>query len=179
MPKSLSDVIAWSKTHQGRKLIRYTLSSVITTAISFSTIVIVYGFHIISGIISATLFGNLVAVIPSYYLSRAWAWGKRGKSHWLKEVVPYWSMSIAGIAFSMLGATLVKRLVHTEHLTHIESTLAVAGMNLISFAVFWVLKILMFNKIFHTNKLEDIEEHLKEEEEEEVQEEKQGAPKSA
>jgi len=177
VPKSLSDVLAWSKTHQGKKLIRYTLSSVITTAISFSTIVIVYGFHIISGIIAATLCGNLVAVIPSYYLSRAWAWGKRGRSHWLKEVIPYWTMSIAGIAFSMLGASLVKRLVHTEHLTHIESTIAVAGMNLVSFAIFWVLKVLLFNKIFHTNKLEDIEEHLIEEEVEE--EEKQGASESA
>ncbi len=178
MPRSLSDVIAWSKTHQGRKLIRYTLSSVITTAISFSTIVIVYGFHIISGIIAATLFGNLVAVIPSYYLSRAWAWGKRGRSHWLKEVVPYWSMSLAGIAFSMLGAAYVKYLVHEHHFHHLASTALVACMNLASFAVFWVLKVLLFNKIFHTNKLEDIEEHLKEEEEEE-EEEKQGVPKSA
>jgi putative flippase GtrA len=175
VPTSLSDLLPWSKSHQGKKLIRYTLSSVITTVISFTTIVIVYGFHIISGIIAATLCGNLVAVIPSYYLSRAWAWGKRGRSHWLKEVVPYWTMSIVGIAFSMVGASLVKRLVHTEHLSHLESTLAVAGMNLVSFAIFWVLKVLLFNKIFHTNKLEDIEEHLKEEE----QEEHQGAAKLA
>ena len=166
MPKNWREFVAWSKTHQGKKLIRYTLSSVITTAISFSTIVIVYGFHIISGIFGATLFGNLVAVIPSYYLSRAWAWGKRGRSHWLKEVVPYWSMSIAGISFSLIGAYLVKKLVHTEHLTHVESTLAVAVMNLISFSIFWVLKVILFNRIFHTNKLEDIEEHLVEEEHE-------------
>jgi putative flippase GtrA len=173
VPKTLSDVIAWSKTHQGRKLIRYTLSSVITTAISFLSIVIVYGFHIITGIISATLFGNLVAVIPSYYLARAWAWGKRGRSHWLKEVVPYWAMAIAGIAFSLLGATYVKHLVHVHHLHHLVSTGLVAGMNLASFAVFWVLKVLLFNKIFHTNKLEDIDEHLKEEEE------LHGAPESS
>ena len=31
--------IAWSKTHEGKKLIRYTASSVITTAVSFTSIV--------------------------------------------------------------------------------------------------------------------------------------------
>jgi putative flippase GtrA len=173
VPRSLSDVIAWSKTHQGKKLIRYTLSSVITTAISFTTIVIVYGFHLITGIIAATLVGNIVAVVPSYYLSRAWAWGKRGRSHWLKEVVPYWAMSFAGIAFSLLGATYVKHVVHEHHLHHLMSTLLVALMNLASFAVFWVLKVLLFNKIFHTNRLDAMDEHLKEEEE------KQGASEPA
>ena len=37
-------------------------------------------------------------------------------------------------------------------------------MNLVSFAVFWVLKILLFNRIFHTSPLEIIDEHLREEE---------------
>ncbi len=173
MPKTPSDVIAWSRSHQGRKLIRFTLSSVITTCVSLITILIVYGFHIISGIIGATLFGNVVAIVPSYYLARAWAWGKRGRSHWRKEVLPYWAMSFAGIAFALLGADWVKHIVHDHHLHHLMSTVLVAGMNLASFAVFWVLKVLLFNKIFHTNRLEDIDEHLKEEEV------KQGAPEPA
>jgi len=161
---ALSDAIAWSKTHQGRKLIRFTAASVITTMVSLTTILVVYGFHIITGIFTATLFGNVVAIVPSYYLTRAWAWGKRGKSHWRKEVLPYWLMSSAGIAFSLLGAMWVKQIVHAHDLDHLVDTILVAGMNLASFAVFWVLKILLFNRIFHTNPLEGIDEHLWEEE---------------
>jgi putative flippase GtrA len=170
---ALSDVVAWSKSHEGKKLIRFTAASGITTAVSLSTILVVYGFHIISGILSATLFGNVVAILPSYYLTRAWAWGKRGRSHWRKEVLPYWLMSFAGIAFSLLGATWVKSIVHSHDLDHSIDTLLVAGMNLASFAVFWVLKILLFNRIFHTHPLVEIDEHLREEEE------KQGAAKPA
>ena len=81
MPKNIREVIAWSKTHDGKKIIRFGLSSVITTSVSFLGIVISYGFHLIHGVLGATLFGNLVAVIPGYYLSRSWAWGKKGKSH--------------------------------------------------------------------------------------------------
>jgi putative flippase GtrA len=169
---ALSDVVAWSKSHEGKKLIRFTAASGITTAVSLSTILIVYGFHIIPGILSATLFGNVVAILPSYYLTRVWAWGKRGKSHWRKEVLPYWMMSFAGIAFSLLGATWVKGIVHSHDLDHTVNTLLVAGMNLVSFAVFWVLKIFLFNRIFHTHPLVELDEHLREEE-------KQGAAKPA
>ena len=169
----MSDILAWSKSHEGKKLIRFTAASAITTAVSLSTILVVYGFHIISGILSATLFGNLVAIVPSYYLTRMWAWGKRGKSHWRKEVLPYWLMSFAGIAFSLIGATWVKGIVHSHDLDHSVDTLLVAGMNLVSFAIFWVLKILLFNRIFHTHPLVEIDEHLREEEE------KQGAAKPA
>lgn len=161
----MSDLVAWSKSHEGKKLIRFTAASGITTAVSLSTILLVYGFHIISGIYTATLFGNVVAIVPSYYLTRMWAWGKRGRSHWRKEVLPYWLMSFAGIAFSLLGATWVKGIVHAYDLDHTIDTLLVAGMNLASFAVFWVLKILLFNRIFHTHPLDELDEHLREEEE--------------
>jgi putative flippase GtrA len=172
VPKNLREFRAWSKTHEGKKLIRFTLSSVITTGVSFTAILIVYGFHIITGIIGATLFGNVLAMIPSYYLSRAWAWGKRGRSHFGKEVVPYLLMSFAGIAFSLLGALWVKHLVHTHHWSHLIDTVLVGAVNVLSFAIFWVLKVLLFNRIFHTDKLHDIELTL-EEEEEEVEEEEQ------
>ena len=113
VPKNLREFRAWSTTHQGKKLIRFTLSSVITTGVSAVAILVVYGDHIITGIIGATLFGNLLATIPSYYLSRAWAWGKHGRSHVRKEVLPYLMMSFAGIAFSLFGAIYTKHLVHT------------------------------------------------------------------
>ena len=40
-------------------------------------------------------------------------------------------------------------------------------MNLASFAIFWVLKLAVFNKIFHVHVAEDIEAHLLIEEQEE------------
>lgn len=160
MSKRWSDLLTWSKSHQGKKLIRYTLSSVITTGVSLAVILITYGFQIVHGIIEATLIGNVVAIVPSYYLNRAWAWGKRGKSHFRREVVPYWVMAALGIAFSLLGATFTKHLVHTHHWGHLTDTVLVGGVNMLSFAIFWVLKMLVFNRIFHADKLHDIDAHL-------------------
>jgi len=153
-------VVAWTRTHQGRKLTRYAMGSVVTTGVSFAWISIFYGFRIIPGVIWATLSGNLVAVIPSYYWNRNWAWGKRGRSHFRREVVPYWSMAALGIAFSQLGAFGARYEVHTHVWSRLTDTALVAGVNVFCFAVFFLLKLMVFNRIFHVSTLQQLDEHL-------------------
>jgi putative flippase GtrA len=160
MSTLLERSVAWSKTRQGKKLIRYTASSVITTGVSFGSIVILYGFKIIPGVIWATLAGNVIATLPSYHLNRMWAWGKRGRSAFRKEIVPYWSLAFAGIAFSQIGAFWVRSVVHSHSWSHLADTALVAFTNLVCFAIFWVLKLLVFNRIFHFDKLKVIDEEL-------------------
>jgi hypothetical protein len=98
--------------------------------------------------------------LPSYHLNRLWAWGKRGKSAFRKEIVPYWSLAFAGIAFSQIGAFTARDIVRSHHWSHLANTGLVAVTNLICFAIFWVLKLLVFNKIFHFDKLKVIDEEL-------------------
>ena len=160
MSTRIETAITWSRTHEGKKLIRYTATSAITTAISFLSIVILYGFKIIPGVIWATLAGNVIATVPSYHLNRLWAWGKRGRSAFRAEIVPYWSLAFAGIAFSQIGAFWVRSVVHSHDWSHLIDTGLVAFVNLVSFAVFWVLKLLVFNRIFHFDKLRAIDEEL-------------------
>ena len=160
MATTYEKTIAWSKTHEGKKLIRYTASSVITTAVSFTSIVVLYGFKIIPGVVWATLAGNVIATLPSYHLNRLWAWGKRGRSAFRAEIVPYWTLAFLGIAFSQIGAFWVRSMVHSHHWNHLFNTALVAGVNLVSFAIFWVLKLVVFNRIFHFDKLKAVDEEL-------------------
>lgn len=154
----------WSHTHKGRKLIRFTSVSAVTTCVSFGSISILYGFRIIHGVMWATLAGNLIATLPSYYLNRTWTWGKHGRSHLTKEILPFWGMSGVGIAFSMVGAAWARHEVHSHHWSHLTNTGLVAVTNLVSFGIFWVLKLMVFNRIFRVHTLEEMDEHLTEEE---------------
>ncbi len=153
-------LIAWAKGHQGRKLIRFTAVSVVSTVVSVVVIALVYGLKIIKGEVEATLIGNIIGAIPSYTLNRRWTWGKTGRSHVRKELIPFWTMAVLGIAFSMVGASYAKDFVHTHHWSHLFNTGIVDAANLVSFAVFWVLKLLVFNKIFQIKEEEEIEEKL-------------------
>ncbi len=173
MRSRLESLNAWLHTHEGRKLFRYSMVSVISTAVSLFTILLVYGVFHVWGEVVSTVFGNFVATFPSYWLNRRWAWGKHGRSHMLKEVVPFWVMAAAGIAFSILWAALARHVTIKYNLQHAEATLVVLVANVMSFAVFWVLKLFLFNRLFH-QELEEFDEHLIHEEEEEAT---HGAPR--
>jgi putative flippase GtrA len=164
MPSPLSRLLAWSRTHQGRKVIRFTSVSGVSTVVSFTSIAVLYGFHIIQGVIWATVAGNLIATLPSYYLNRSWTWGKHGRSHLTKEILPFWAMSCLGIGVSIVGATWARHEVHTHHWAHVVNTFLVSGTNVASFGLFWILKLMVFNRIFHVHELDEVDERLSAEE---------------
>jgi putative flippase GtrA len=160
----LRSLRSWSKTHAGKKLIRYTLVSGSSTIVSFVAISIFYGFKIIPSVLLSTLAGNLVASIPAYQLNRRWTWGKRGKSHFRKEIAPFWTLTFIGIGVSQLGALWARHEVRAHHWSHLANTALVSFTNLASFAIFWVVKLIVFNRIFKVDIIEEIDEHLDAEE---------------
>ena len=164
MRYSPSALLAWSRTHEGRKLIRYTAASAMTTIVSLGAVSAFYGFRWIPSVLLATLAGNVVGVVPAYQLNRRWTWGKRGRSEFRREVAPFLSVSAIGIAFSQLGAWWAKHEVNTHHWSHLTNTALVAGANLLCFAIFWVLKLVVFNRIFKVDPLKMMDEHLRLEE---------------
>jgi putative flippase GtrA len=165
MQEQIDRAWAWLHTHEGRKIFRYSMVSVISTACSFIVLALVYGVFRWWTEVPSTVFANAVATFPSYWLNRSWAWGKSGRSHLVKEVIPFWSVSAAGIAFSVIGASVARHIGQTYHLAHLEQTVVVLFANVMSFAIFWVLKLLIFNRVFHVpTELEEIEEHLELEE---------------
>jgi putative flippase GtrA len=164
---------AWAHTHEGKKILRFTSVSAISTVVSNVVLIVVYGAHIITNEVYATIFGNLVATVPSYQLNRTWTWGKRGRSHFRSEILPFWAMSFLGIAFSTIGANLIRMVIHSHtyprvshHAAwpHLLNVFLVAAANLTSFGIFWVLKLKIFNRIFHVNELAEVDAHLSEEE---------------
>jgi putative flippase GtrA len=170
-------VYDWLHTHEGRKIFRYSMVSVVSTAVSLVVIAIVYGALHLWSEVPSTIFCNVVATFPSYWLNRKWAWGKHGRSHFLKEVVPFWTAAAAGIAFSIVGAALARHVAIKYQLDHFETTLVVLAANVMSFAIFWVVKLMLFNRMFK-HELDEFDEHLTHEEhhEEEEEEEEAAAP---
>jgi putative flippase GtrA len=150
----------WEKrdTPEAKHLVKYTMVSVISTMVSFGVLFIVFGVLKVWGAIASTVFANAAATIPSYYLNRKWVWGKGGRSHLTKEIIPFWSLSAVGIFVSIGGAGLARHISKVQHLSHTEQTALVLLANLASFGVFWVLKFMIFNRMFHVHPLDELDE---------------------
>jgi putative flippase GtrA len=150
----------WEKrdTPEARKVFKYTMVSVITTVFSNVVLIVVYGLLHLGGEVTSTVFANALATIPSYHLNRKWAWGKSGRSHVAKEIIPFWTMAAAGIIFAMVGAAVVRHVSIQHNLNHTVTSVLVVVANIVSFSIFWVLKLLLFNRLFHSHPLEELDE---------------------
>ncbi|MGH9046913.1 MAG: hypothetical protein ACRDVW_06315, partial [Acidimicrobiales bacterium] len=68
-------------------------------------------------------------------------------------------MSALGIGFSIVGASIARH--YGQGHSQLERTVLVLLANLISFGIFWVAKLMLFNRLFHVQPLsEEIEEHI-------------------
>ncbi len=137
-----------SRTPQGLKVIKYTMVSVISALTSLVILTIVFGVLKLWGEVASTLFANVMAGIPSYYLNRRWVWGKGGRSHIWRELLPFWVMSISGIGFALYTASLAHNFADTHHLQHLARTVLVVGANIAAFGTLWILKFLILNRLF-------------------------------
>ena len=168
MLSRLQALYAWLHTHEGRKIFRYTMVSVISTAVSLSSSLLVYGVLHLWSEVPSTIFGNVVATFPSYWLNRKWAWGKSGRSHFWKEVVPFWILAAVGIAFSILGAALARHIAIKYNLDHVEPTRGRAGGQRHVVRHLLGRSSCCSSTSSSTIELEEFDEHLTHEEEEEA-----------
>ncbi len=139
-------------------MIRYSATSLIAVGITQVLILIFF-----EGVGYAAWTSNLAATmltsIPAFLLNKYWVWGKSGRAHLRREVLPFWVFTVAGWGLSTGAVLLAADNTKPETVFH---TLAVLVASIAGFGVLWVLKYLFLDKIMfgtdhHTPYDEDLE----------------------
>lgn len=133
-----------SRTPGGKKMVRYSLVSVISVIVSQIMLFIAQSFWSAR---SANIFAVCVSAVPSYYLNRAWAWGKTGKSHLVKEILPFWGLALLGLILSTWAADYAETNAHHLTSSDLGTRLIVNFAALAAFGILWVGKFFIFNKV--------------------------------
>jgi putative flippase GtrA len=144
----LLDLWRYAHTPDGLKIIRYTAVSAISALTSLILLTLIYGVFRLWTEVVSTLVANILAGIPSYLLNRQWVWGKSGRSHLWREILPFWVMSITGIGFALVTAQFAHNVADSHHLHHLARTVLVVGANIAAFGILWFLKFLILNRLF-------------------------------
>jgi len=153
-------LIAHARSDAGRRAIRYSMCSVVGVV---GTQIFLFGFlHILDW---KPVLSNFVAVtlmsVPVFMLNKYWVWGKRGRAHMRREVIPFWLFTVAGWILSTLMVILVVKATRTA--TEPDGNkYAVQLANIAGFGILWILKYVFLDKIMfgvdhHTPYDEDIE----------------------
>jgi putative flippase GtrA len=140
-----------TKTMIRQKGPRYVGVSVINVIVGQGLLVF---FHVVLHI-GQTL-SNVLAVsisaVPAYYLSRAWVWGRKGKSHFKTEVLPFWLFIAVGLVFSTIMVAVGSRIAgvtgeDVANLSAIQKLLPNL-LNMFAFGILWVLRFFLMEKLF-------------------------------
>ena len=135
-------------TANGKKMFRYTVVSVVSTVFGFAVLWIVFGALHLWTEVPTAIFANVVGIVPMYYLNRSWVWEKTGPSHWRREVLPFWAVSVGGILLSVAAAEVARHISIAHHFSHTEATALLLTVTLAVFGFLWVFKFLVFSRLF-------------------------------
>ncbi len=129
------------------------ISTVITNVLLF---LFFYVFALFSALVCNAL-ATGITTVPAYYLNRNWTWGKRGRSHLWKEVVPFWVIAAVSLVLSSLAAAFTAD--NAGHLTHsrLDKALLVNFANIFTYGCIWIGRFTLYNKVLF--KHEQTHEH--------------------
>ncbi|MCU1455638.1 MAG: hypothetical protein JWN46_3784 [Acidimicrobiales bacterium] len=158
-----SALLAHARSDAGKRALRYSATSVF--GVGTTQILLVIFLHVLGW---KPVVSNFTAValtsVPAFMLNKYWVWGKRGKAHMRREVLPFWLFTVAGWILSTLAVVLVVKLTRDPASPSLKdgNKYAVQGANILGFGVLWVLKYIFLDKIMfgtdhHTPYDEDIE----------------------
>ena len=136
---TITDSIGHFRARHGTKLIRFGAVSAFNVVFGQ---MMLYGAQVVLewSPVAANMFAVSAGTIPGYMLSRYWVWEKRGKSHLLREVVPFWVLTLIGFAMSTAAVWFVS--------TNWDPTpLMVNVTNLSVFGIAWVAKFLILDRV--------------------------------
>ena len=80
-----------------------------------------------------------ISTVPTYYLSRAWVWQKRGKSSIYAEIVPFWVMTFLGLLLSTVFVVFLED-------RYPDSPILANVGNVLGFGVLWVAKFFVLDR---------------------------------
>ena len=98
----------------------------------------------------ANFWAVAISTPPSYYLSRAWVWQKRGRSSLYAEVVPFWVLNFLGLVLSTIAVIWLE-----DH--YPDSKILANVGNAIGFGTVWIAKFFILDRLLFKVTHEHIE----------------------
>jgi putative flippase GtrA len=152
MSMTRADVLARIRETDYRKLMKYSAVSAVAFPVTQVILLICTGPLDMSGV-QANLIAVTLMSIPAYILNRYWVWGKKDKNRFTTEILPFWIVTLVGLALSTLFA-------HYADMWS-DSPLAINLANALGFGTVWVFKFLILDKaMFGAHRHFPIEEDL-------------------
>jgi len=128
------------------KIGKYIAGSLFATVLSEVTFLIVLAAT--GNTTLGTVIGWFVGAVPNYYLNRTWTWGRRGRSDFVREVLPYVGIILLTLVVASITTDLAQRYQTAVSQTHWVQVLFVGAVFLVTYGVMAVLRFVLLERLF-------------------------------
>lgn len=125
-------------------MIRYGATSAICIVIT-QVLLLIFLHGAGMSAVPANLAATVLTAVPAFILNKYWVWGRRGRAHLRREVLPFWAFTVAGWILSTGSVAIVEDRVGTPETA--AQTIAVMLANIAGFGILWILKYLFLDKV--------------------------------
>lgn len=94
--------------------------------------------------------------IGSYNLNRRWSFGREGRSHILKELLPFWAVCLLGWGWSSGSVHLMESYAKSHEFSHLTRTGSVVLVYVSAYGLLWVGRFFFFKKVLFARRQPDI-----------------------
>ena len=145
----------YAKTGEFTKLWRYCVVSGVSTG---TTLAGLFLFYRVVGLtpFSANVVATCIATVPAYYLNRTWAWGKSGRSHFGREVLPFWVITFVSLVLSTLAVEFAAHEAQGISSKDVKALILLFA-NFVTYGLLWVGKFILFNRLLFRQPDSDFE----------------------
>lgn len=140
-PSALSGAFDKVRTHG----LKYSAVSVVNVIVGQGLLFLFTGAHIgptISNVLAVS-----ISAVPAYFMNRAWVWGKKGRSDFRREVLPFWGFALAGLVLSALVVTGASAAVDYEPGIEGWRRFVPNLANISAFGILWVVKFFVLDAV--------------------------------
>lgn len=133
-----------TSSRRWQTFLRYAAGSLVATGCS--EVVLVAGYGLLGlGPQAASLLAWVAGAVPNYLLNRRWAWRERDRAPVLRELLPYWVITLGTAALAIAATTAADGLVRHAVSDRDERSLLLGVVYLAAYGLVFVIKFVLFD----------------------------------
>jgi putative flippase GtrA len=141
---SVGAVIAYAKTPEGRKKLRYAGVSVVFVPVGQVLIQSLGRFVFDRDYTKASLASAAVLTLPNFFANKIFVWRDTNRDRLRTQVVVFWIAAMLGVSLATYFTWLIEKVVADE--SALVEGAAVFGAQLLGFGLIWVARFLVLDR---------------------------------
>jgi putative flippase GtrA len=133
------------------KFLRYAAVTVVSVVAGQALLAVAYGV-LRWPVVVANVAATAIISGPAYVANRTWVWQKSGRSNFMREVLPFWSIAAIGLLASTLAVDASARIAGTMTGDRALKTAAVILASCFAYGFVWILRYVILDRFIFSGR---------------------------